>query len=94
MKLFRLLNELALLRCKVEFMDDWRHAHCFTVHFTMLDGSRPFGYLDQTGKFRDTEETHTHTGFPDCTEEQGLKQLENALQDTIGKIRKFGLPAA
>lgn len=90
-RLFRALQRLALLGCHVKFQDDWRREHCFTVEFEMqplykLPAMKPFHYIDVNGQKVWSEGMHTHTGHPNCTEEQGLNQLCAALENAAETI--------
>lgn len=85
-----------MLDCHVKFQDDWKRDHCFTVDFEMTvhplmkrEVEKPFGYTGLDGKYVPCEGTHSHTGFPDCTEEQGLNELCRALENAAETIEKY-----
>lgn len=86
-RLFKALQTLSLLDCHVKFQHDWKREHCFTVDFEMTvhplmkrPVEKPFRYVDAQGVEQACEGTHTHTGFPGCTEEQGYNQLCDSLE--------------
>ena len=95
-RLFKALHALNMLDCHVKLQDDWKRANCFTVDFEMTvhplmkrSPETPFRYIDADGTEKECSGTHTHTGFPDCTEEQGYNQLCDALENAAKVIENY-----
>lgn len=83
LKLTRLLRDLANAGVKVRFEEDWGDN---TITISLEARKEIFSYIE----FSEDEEhtvparsTHTHLGFPDCTDEQLYIQLINLLEHTL-----------